>query len=539
MLDVVGVDWNTGQVTVFLATSATAYAAGVLYTTPDGYYGVNSAALGDLNNDGKPEIVTATWMGNIAVHVNNGDGSFQPAVYYEAASSGADDVPGWTYPTAVTIADVNGDGNADIVSSNAYSGDVTILLGNGDGTLNVPTFGYAVGGGADGDSQAAAVVADFDGDGSADIVVPDYALSLAFLKGYNDGTFRSALNYYAPTAHNQWAGTVGLASADFNGDGISDIVIGSESNWGEDSNIPGLTVFLSRPDGSLKPGVTYGTSDCYWFVAVADFDKDGHPTLQPRITAPENYRSSKGKRMARSSPDLRSQPMYRICSPVIWPWLLAVADVNNDGTKDLVVANDAFSGVTVLLNTAGSGSKANYAVKVDSDSQIAKAGSSATFNFTMTPSNHYDGTITFTCGGLPDKATCTFNPTSVAMDGHTPETVQLTIATRATTSTAALRRNSSIMLAATLSGFGLFGMVMLGSLPKRRRLAGIMLGIVMLIMMISLVACGGSSSKTPVTTTIPGTPAGTYAITVTATGTAGSYGGDTSDHPMAVTLTVQ
>jgi hypothetical protein len=49
----------------------------------------------------------------------------------------------------------------------------------------------------------------------------------------------------------------------------------------------------------------------------------------------------------------------------------------------------------------------------------------------------------------------------------------------------------------------------------------------------------GSSSKTPVTTTIPGTPAGSYDVTVAVKGTGGSYGGDTSDHPMAVTLTVQ
>jgi hypothetical protein len=125
------------------------------------------------------------------------------------------------------------------------------------------------------------------------------------------------------------------------------------------------------------------------------------------------------------------------------------------------------------------------------------------------------------------------------MDGRTPATVLLTIGTTATTTTtAALHRSSSITLATTLSGMGLFGVVMLGSLPKRRRLVAFMLGIIVVVMMISLVACGGSSHKT-LTTTIPGTPAGSYAVTVTATGTAGSYGGDTSDHPMAVTLTVQ
>ena len=759
MLDVVGIDAGTNQVTVFLATSATAFAAGVPCATPDASYGASFIAVGDLNNDSKPEIVTPTWEGNIAVYVNNGDGSFQPAVYYDAVWSGPDFTPGLNYPAAVTIADLNGDGNADVVSSNSASVDVTILLGKGDGTLIVPTFGYAVGGGW---GRVAAIVADFDGDGLVDIVVPDMSSSLAFLKGYNDGTFRAAVNYYAPAAINSRANTIGLASGDFNGDGFPDFVIGSEG----DPNIAGITVFLSRPDGSLKPGVTYGTSNCYWFVAVADFDKDSHPDIaasnhctgelqifngkadgtfvlgpgiatdvstmypypsdlvvgdfdgdgypdvavidqhseygsvslavlvndgtgkfKPAVTyalstiayqgiavgdlngdkkldivVPYSYDASAvavllgvgdgtfapAFDLAVGSPGTSTDcnstgqfcpqmvtladingdgntdiiatlwrgggqdivilpgagttegvpsfgtPTYLASSlqqnvsgwpspasiqvvdtdgdgnldlvytnasygtvgvlygagsgkfydPVEyptggWPWLLVAADVNNDGAKDLVVADDAFSGVTVLFNAAGSATKANYKLTVDSTLQIAMAGSSATFAFTMTPSNHYDGTISFSCAGLPDKATCTFSPTSVAMDGRTPATVLLTIGTTATTTTtAALHRSSSITLATTLSGMGLFGVVMLGSLPKRRRLVAFMLGIIVVVMMISLVACGGSSHKT-LTTTIPGTPAGSYAVTVTATGTAGSYGGDTSDHPMAVTLTVQ
>lgn len=759
VLDVVGLDDSTSQVTVFLATSATAFAAGVPYTTPDGDYESSAIMVGDLTNDGKPEIVTPNWRGNIAVYVNNGDGSFQPAVYYNAVSSGPNGMPGLTVPTAVTIADVNGDGNADLVSSNAESGDVTILLGNGDGTLNVPTFGYSVGGESYEDPRSAALVADFDGDGLADIVVPDYAFSLAYLKGYNDGTFRAGLSYYAPAALDDWAYAIGMASGDFNGDGIPDIVIAGDG----DPNIAGITVFLSRGDGSLKPGVTYGTSNCFAYVVVADFNKDGQPDLAsnnhctgevqlftgkangtfvpgpaiatdvsntypsemvvsdfdkdgypdiavinengesgyssvgvllndgtgnlkpavtyalsaftyqgitvgdlngdgtPDLVVPYNWSSAVAVLLGVGDGTFTQQPDVAVGTPgsdtncsitgllcpaavtladvdgdgnmdivatlldgsgqdiVIipgagttdgvpsfgtptylasslqlnaagwpypatiqamdidgdgnldfvytnasygtlgvlygagggkfydpveypvggWPWRFAVADVNNDGTKDIVVADDAFSGVTVLLNAAGTGTKANYAVTADSDTQTVTAGGTATFNLTMTPTNHYDGTITFACTGLPDKSSCTFNPTSAVMDGHTPATVQLTITTTAaTTSTASLHNHTSIMLAMSLSGMALFGMLVIGSLPKRRRLMGIMLGMVIVVMMISLIACGGSSN-THHTTTIPGTPAGNYTVTATATGTAGSYGGNTSDHPMTITLTVQ
>ena len=147
ILDIADNDYSTDILTIYLATSATTYSSGVSYNTSDGVYDSCSIATGDLNGDGKPEIVNANCNDdNLTVYVNNGDGSFQTGVYYNAAlSTNGGDVAD-VYPEAVTIADVNGDGKADIISVNDDSADVTILLGNGDGTVQVPTIGYAVGG---------------------------------------------------------------------------------------------------------------------------------------------------------------------------------------------------------------------------------------------------------------------------------------------------------------------------------------------------------------------------------------------------------
>jgi len=763
LLDVVGFD-ASGQVTVFLATSATSYAAGVPYTTPCGGSNFHTLVFGDLTNDGKPEIVNPNSTGSIAVYVNNGDGSFQPAVCYAPVLSGPNGAPGIAKSQAVAVGDVDDDGNVDVISSNA-SGDVTILLGNGDGTLNVPTFGYALGGGTSETpctnctSYFGAVVADFDGDGFLDIIAHDTEFSLAFLKGYHDGTFRAAPSYYAPGALGSYAYAEGIASGDFNGDGIPDIVIAA----GGDSSIAGITVFLSGGDGSLKPGVTYGTSNCYLYVVVADFNKDGQPDLaannacteevqiftgkangtfvpgpvigtgssdiyqggemvvgdfdgdgypdiavinvadastsnssvgvilndgtgnfKPAMTyalsnysfagmavgdlngdgkldlvVPYNWSSSValllgvGDGTFTQPPDVAlgtpgidqcpgmyagqfcpaavtladidgdgnmdiiaaldssggqdiailpgtgtaggvpsfGTPIYLASSlqdytyvvgpgpkgiqaldidgdgnldlvyanswygtvgvlygagngkfydPVEYPvdagpWRFAVADINNDGAKDVVVSNSVFNGVTALLSMA----KANYAVTADSNAQTVTAGGTANFALTIAPSKNYNGTITFSCSGLPDKSSCTFSPTSLVMDGHTPMTVQWSIATTATTTTIAkLRRMTSILLATSLSGMGLFGMLVIGSLPKRRRVQGIILVFLIAVIMVALVGCGGTSN-TPRTITNPGTPAGTYTVTLTATGTAGSYGGDTSGHVMTVALTVQ
>ena len=61
-----------------------------------------------------------------------------------------------------------------------------------------------------------------------------------------------------------------IATGDFNGDGVPDFVVG---NCCFDSD--GITVFLSRPDGSMQPGVIYGSGSFLPFVVVADFNKDG------------------------------------------------------------------------------------------------------------------------------------------------------------------------------------------------------------------------------------------------------------------------
>jgi hypothetical protein len=708
LLDLADADYNTGQLTVYLATSATTYANSVSYATqgPGPVYYPCSLTAGDLTGDSKPEIVSANcYSNNLSVYVNNGDGSFQNAKYYNPALNAAGGTVADVYPEAVTIADVNGDGKADVISSNDDSGDVTILLGNGDGTLQQPTVGYATGG----YPYTPAIVADFNGDGFADLLVPN-AFNLVYLKGYGDGTFRSALNYYSPITDNNYAYSLGIATGDFNGDGIPDFVIGNCC----DSTV-GVTVFLSRRDGSMQAGVNYGSGGNLYYVAVADFNgdgkldiaaadesngvvqifngvgdgtfsvgstfatdtsntqsdglvagdfnHDGHPDLAVQnytgqnvgvlindgtgnFLAPVNYALSapysyQGIATADLNGDgnldlvvpLNNQPAIAILlgnangtfqaetdltvgnqprsvaiadlngdgkldlattidqvggqgqgievalgngdgtfqtpvfyastlqnlsfgnpypafiqaadidgdgkldlvytnysygtvgvlfgsgnglfyDPVEYPsggnaWALVVADVNQDGAPDVITADDDFSGLTVLLNNNGSSTVANYTVSTAASTANVTAGSSATFTLTVTPSNHYNGTVTFTCGSLPSLATCTFNPTSVTLNGDSPVTVQMTITTAAVSASleGPGHRGSSILLA-SLSTMGIFGMMLAGSLKKRSRWTGIILGMLILTMAFSLVGCGGSGSgstspvKAATTTTV-------------------------------------
>jgi hypothetical protein len=755
-VDFAGLDGNT-QVDVYLQEGGNFVMTGAPLADSDSTYSVDGIAVGDLMGDGKPGIVTVTCgsadENTVTVYANNGDGTFATGVHYDVtASSGSAPANNCAY--AATVADVNGDGKADILVSTGYGGDVAVLLSNGDGTVKVPNVAYATGG----EPYVSPLVADFNGDGLPDIMQPDYLYSYAYMQGYGDGTFRAGVDYYGPITGDNWPYNYSIATADFNGDGIPDFVTGAD---GDDQQ--GITVFLSRGDGSLMPGVNYGTSDTLYNVAVADFNGDGKPdivavdydadvvqiftgkgdgtfTAGPTYStggdyawqvvtgdfnhdgypdvAVANYYSENvavllndgtgnlGTAVAYSTdwygyglaagdvngdgytdlvttlgydsenyvavllanndnsgtfqspsyiylqngstyywgvnyitladfngdgkldfaasvsyegtdglvvalgngdgtfgtPNLYSSSNqdYSVVGDEPWPeyvqaadmngdgipdlvytnyeygtvgvllgngdgsfglpseypagtfaYDLALADVNGDGALDVVTANKYSAGVTVLLNANGSVEKPDFAVTASAMSATVKAGSTATYDLTLTGKNAYESAITLTCSGLPAKAKCSFSPATVTTAGNDPQATVLTITTTAaTTTTSALipasgpnsnLNSGSGMLLASLSGMGLFGLVLAAGTKKQypgRRVLAVLPATLLLAMMFTLVGCSGTSTPgttTTTTTTVPGTPAGTYTVKVTAAGS----GSSAPSHSMNLTLVVE
>lgn len=89
----------------------------------------------DFNHDGKMDIAVANFGGSsVAVMLGNGDGTFQPPAFVGVGHE----------PFAVTSADVNGDGVPDLITANrsfsSDSGSVSVSLGRGDGTFQPATF---------------------------------------------------------------------------------------------------------------------------------------------------------------------------------------------------------------------------------------------------------------------------------------------------------------------------------------------------------------------------------------------------------------
>jgi len=144
----------------------------------------NAVAAADLNGDGKADLVVtnaSSAVGTVAVLLGNGDGTFQSPVTYSGGS----------YPDSITIADVNGDGKPDlVVATGSYTtiGNAAVLLGNGDGTFEPLLTFSSLEYGAD-----AIAVADVNGDGRPDLLVVNDCTSAA-CSGTQEGTVAVLLN---------------------------------------------------------------------------------------------------------------------------------------------------------------------------------------------------------------------------------------------------------------------------------------------------------------------------------------------------------
>jgi hypothetical protein len=346
---------SLNQMVVYLNNGSGGFTGPTALATSDLVYDSCFNAAGNLSGHATAnDIVSANCLDNntVTVYVNNGTGTFSTGVY---AQGGID-------TTAVSIADMNGDGKNDIVSSNQQGADVTVLLGNGDGTMQPAAVGYATGGTrltATGVVLTPAVVADFNKDGHNDVIVPDGLYSFVYLPGFGDGAFRSAVDYYSePTTNgNGYQTSVGLASGDFNGDGNVDFVVGNSYAFGKTEG--NITVFVSNGDGTLKTGVNYpsptATNFQFQFVAVGDFNGDG----KLDIAATDAINGGVQIFTGNGDGTFTAGSAYPTGTGTYSTLGIIVGDFNGDGKTDLAVVDLTNSGasgdVGVLINNGARG----------------------------------------------------------------------------------------------------------------------------------------------------------------------------------------
>ena len=148
--------------------------------------------------------------GHVNVLLNNGNGTFGPAVVYG---------PNTSNPCSIAVGDFTGDGKSDLAVANSGNNSVSILLGNGNGTFATDTT-YNTGG----TTPESVAAGDFNQDGHLDLAVTNSGSNtVGVLLGNGDGTFAAALIYSSD-------GSSPYPVADYNVNGSPDLVVGNQSS---------------------------------------------------------------------------------------------------------------------------------------------------------------------------------------------------------------------------------------------------------------------------------------------------------------------
>ncbi|WNG13410.1 FG-GAP repeat domain-containing protein [Cystobacter fuscus] len=326
-------------------------------------------AVGDLQNDGSEDLVTADTSGRaIAVLLNRRQGLFQTPSLWRAEQ-----------PTSMVLARLDGNSSLDVLTTNSgnstlglYRGlgngsferllsspsapllrdltvweengsrrvaainagtqEVSVFPVNGDGSLGTATSYRAP------PEPRALVVTDFNGDGRPDLAVAHAAAcastqdtaceSVGLLLGQSDGTF-------AAQRITQTGGTpIGLVAARLDGDALPDLIVA-------DSRRNQVIVLIARGDGSFFAQASYPTVRSPSRLLLMDVNRD---------TVPDLVVGSLGNEVG----VLLGQPGGSFAAQVALPATnleagiraLASADFDKDGFNDLAVLTG--SGVQLL-----------------------------------------------------------------------------------------------------------------------------------------------------------------------------------------------
>jgi hypothetical protein len=316
-----------GSVSVLLNRGGGKFRTARAYRTG---FGSRSVVIGDLNDDGDPDLAVANWGGHtISVLLNRGDGVLRPRVDYATGRN----------PEDIAIGDLNGDGKLDLATVNKT---VSVFINAGDGTFQ-DRIDYRAG-----RKPVSVAIGDLNGDGSPELTTANRSDTVSVFINRRDGSFRSRVDYRAGS------GPSSIAIGDLNGDRRPDLVTANTNTVEGNArgNVDSVSVLLGRGDGSFRLKTDYGkTKDPeqlpYGFssVALGDLNGDGKPDVTIGTDA-----NSVSVFINRGNGSLQPRAGYPTWATEdgLGPRCIAVGDLNGDRTLDVVKVK--LASVAVLFN---------------------------------------------------------------------------------------------------------------------------------------------------------------------------------------------
>jgi Tol biopolymer transport system component len=327
VLDIVSSSYQGAKVELLLGDGQGRFVPGVgsaVAPTP------NFIAAGDLDHDGRLDLVTSSYStGKISILLNR----ITPGT--NSGSWARQDLTLGGQPSGVFVADVTGDGFQDLVVGDNESVNVKLLRGSANGTLGAAEILQSTN---DANSHEWFLFEDFDKDGIKDLLIGEhrYGDTVTLYRGRTDGTISPAESF---PATNQVAD---MASVDLNGDGYLDVVVTGVYPQGQ------LCVLHWNPsqNGFVAP-VNFNVSGRPYALAVADFNKDGHPDA---VSAPFDGPTTLQHFAGNTTGGFDSTPtvLMNLNSDI---YEIDTADLNGDTWPDLIVALATSNKIQILLGT--------------------------------------------------------------------------------------------------------------------------------------------------------------------------------------------